>query len=74
MKTISIKVANTAKLPLAISRGSEKQRYLLSNYYSKALRAKVLNKKEVLNSSDFKAGFYAGVRVMFSLFLDNEEN
>jgi len=54
MKTISIKVANTAKLPLAISRGSEKQRYSLSNNYFKTLREKVLNKKDVLTLSDFK--------------------
>ncbi len=26
-----------------------------------------------LGSSEFKAGFYAGVRVMFSLFLDSDE-
>ena len=26
-----------------------------------------------INSADFKSGFYAGVRVMFSLFLDNDE-
>lgn len=58
MRTISIKVANTAKLPLSILRGTEKQRYSLSNNYLKALREKVLNEKYVLTLSDFKEMIY----------------
>lgn len=54
MKNVSIKVANTAKLPLAILRGTEKQRYSLSDNYFKALREKVLNEKDVLTLSSYK--------------------
>ena len=31
------------------------------------------NLDKYINSADFKSGFFAGVRVMFSLFLDNND-